>query len=247
MNNKQTGDIINTKKFLFEVYEIDSKIFKRINNKSYINNEFVSIQDLVYIKLVHYDYENNIRVGELIIHKAILNETKKIFKDLFKIKYQINSMKLIDDYWKNNPDESDRNSILNNNSSAFCYRNATNKKTLSNHALGISIDINPLDNPYIPRNKDHTFNYSGLTEYEKNTLIDRDNKAKENPHIITLNDEACKIFKKYGFECGGIWPKRSILNPCDWQHFQPNKKKMKIIKKRISKIHNKNKGEKNEK
>lgn len=66
-----------------------------------------------------------------------------IFRELFDIEYEIQSMRLIDDYWTGDGISSDSNSIDNNNTSAFCYRLATGGQNLSNHALGRAIDINP--------------------------------------------------------------------------------------------------------
>ncbi len=36
-----------------------------------------------------------------------------------------------------------------NNTSGFNYRNATARATLSNHAYGRAIDLNPFTNPYV--------------------------------------------------------------------------------------------------
>lgn len=231
------GDIVNFSDFIFESYDIKKgdNIYNRIYGRSYIENNYISLNNLIYIKLLHYDYNSNVKVGELIINKVIINEIKEVFKRLFDIKYQIYSMKLIDDFWiENDLVKTDRNSIINNNTSAFCYRNIMNKNELSNHALGIAIDINPYDNPCVPRNIDGSFDYSLLTEYEKNTLINREEKAKTNQHLITLEDIICDIFRSVGFECGGIWPKLSNLKACDWQHFAPNVNKMKEIYNKLN-------------
>ena len=143
-------------------------------------------------------------------------------------------MRLIDDFWDKDGVTTDRNSVASNNSSSFCYRTIPNRTTLSNHAYGLAIDINPLDNPYTPRNSDGTFDDSLLTDYEKSLLIDREEKAKENKHIITLNDSICKVFDSVGYECGGIWPLQRDEWSCDWQHFEPNEAKMKEINERIN-------------
>lgn len=233
-------DIINSKEFIFECYNINKNdpIYKRIINKSFKENSSIYLHELVYIKLLHYNYKNQVVVGELIIHASIINEIKEIFKNLFNIKYQIYSMRLIDDFWlSNDPIKSDRNSVLNNNTSAFCYRNISNKNTLSNHSKGIAIDINPLENPYIKRNDDGSFNYDELTEYEISVLVNREEKAKYNKHLIVLNDEICNIFEKEGFICGAVWPTISDKYPCDYQHFEPNKDKMRQVNKKIKEIH----------
>lgn len=242
LKDKKAGEIIETNNFIFEEYDIklNDEIYNRIINKSYRENDYVSYKDLAYIKLLHYGYDNKVKVGELIIHKAVVNEMKKVFNDLFNIKYQINSMHLIDNYWINNDGLlSDRKSIEHNNSSSFCFRIILNTTKLSNHAYGIAIDINPFDNPYAPKDENKEFDYSRLTPYEKDLMFDREEKAKTNRHIITLNDEICKIFESVGYECGGIWPSRGDTLSCDWQHFEPNKDKMKEIMTRIETIHNK--------
>lgn len=231
-----SGDKVNINSFIFENYDIleNDEIFKRIYGKTYQENNDISLSDLTYIKLLHYNYNNEIVVGELIINKVILDEVKKVFETLFNNKYQIYSMKLIDDFFiKDDPIMTDRNNVLHNNTYSFYYRKISNKDVLSNHALGIAIDINPFENPYTPRNKDGSFDDSLLTEKEKELLINREEKAKTNRHIITLNDIICNTFSKEGFECGGIWPIQSDLWSCDWQHFEPNDSKILEIKEKM--------------
>lgn len=230
------GTVVHFNDFIFESKDIveNDPIYKRINGKSYRKNDDISLDELAYIKMLHYNYDGNVIVGEIIVNKAILDETREVFSDLFTIKYQIYSMRLIDDFWvEDDPIKTDRNSVFHNNSSSFCYRRVANKANLSNHALGIAIDINPLDNPYTPRNEDGSFDDSLLTSYERNVLIDREEKAKCNKHIITVGDTICRVFDSVGFECGGIWPLQNEKWSCDWQHFEPNEEKMPIIIKRI--------------
>lgn len=244
LENIKVGTKVNFDKFIFETKDIvkDDEIYKRIYGRSYHPNDYISINELSYIKMLHYDYNGDIIVGEMIVNKVIIDEVREVFNNLFKLKYQINSMRLIDDFWiDNNPLKTDRNSILHNNSSCFCYRKISNKETLSNHAFAIAIDINPLDNPYTPRKEDGTFDDSILSEYEKSILIDRKNKAKINPHIITLGDSICKIFDEVGFECGGIWLLQSNDWSRDWQHFEPNVEKMSIVMERIELLKKKEK------
>lgn len=236
LQNINVGEVVNFTDFIFESRDIveNDDIYERINGKSYIKNSDVYLDELVYIKMLHYNYDGNVTVGEMIVNKAILNETREIFSTLFIFKYQIHSMRLIDDFWiEGDALQADRNSISHNNSSCFCYRRIAKQEKLSNHALGIAIDINPLDNPCTPRNKDGSFDDSLLSDYEKNTLINRKDKAKVNRHIITLGDIACTVFDSVGFECGGIWPLQNEKWPSDWQHFEPNAEKMPIVIKRI--------------
>ena len=238
LENIKVGQKVNCSDFLFENKDIveSDDVYKRINGKSYQKNDDISLSDLTYIKMLHYNYDGDVVVGEMIVNKVIIDEVREVFSSLFMLKYQINSMHLIDDFWVGEALATDRNSVSHNNSSCFCYRRITNQTNLSNHALGLAIDINPLDNPYTPRNKDGSFDNNLLTDYEKDLLIDREEKAKHNPHIITLDDTICKVFASIGYECGGIWPTQSDEWSRDWQHFEPDEAKMKEIKERMSTV-----------
>jgi len=102
-------------------------------------------------------------------------------------------------------------SIKNNNTSSFNYRNVPGSKKRSNHALGLAIDINPYENPYIPTSGGIS-DYSALDEKEYYYATNRNNR---DPHVITHEDLAYKLFKAYGFTWGGDW--NSLK---DYQHFE---------------------------
>lgn len=197
--------------FYHEIKSIikDNSIYKRIINKSYKENNDITLDDLVYIKLNYYNYDNEIVEGELIVNKKIMDDIINIFKELFKNKYQINSIKLIDDYWINNGVESDTNSIKHNNSSAFNYRNIPNSNNLSHHALGLAIDINPRQNPYVVFVNGER-DYSNFDEEE---IYYAENRVGD--HVITHDDLCYKVFTKYGFTWGGDWNHAK-----DYQHFE---------------------------
>jgi hypothetical protein len=87
-----------------------------------------------------------------------------------------------------------------NNSSAFHYRTKTGKTQLSRHALGLAIDLNPVQNPFVrdgvilpPR--------ASYDPYARGTL------SADHPVV--------QEFRKLGWIWGGDW---SSLK--DWQHFE---------------------------
>lgn len=193
----------------FTVNEISDDILEYINGKSYVENENIKLDDLRYLKLLHYNYEHEIQVGELIVNAKIAEDCKDVFQELFVKEYEIESMHLIDKYWTGDSVDSDTNSIEHNNTSAFNYRVVPNTDRLSNHAAGFAIDINPLQNPYVKYNDDGSFAkyYKDMEKY-----TDRDG---ENEHMITHDDVCYKVFEKYGFTWGGDW-----INSKDYQHFE---------------------------
>lgn len=174
----------------------------RMQEKSMPETATISYDELRYLTVFHYDYEGNIRKGELVCNKAIARDLLLIFRALFSRAYPINSIRLVDDF-----DASDEVSMQANNTSCFNYRTVAGSKTLSKHAKGMAIDINPLENPYV---KGSFIQPSTATDY-----VDRN---KDFPHKIDENDFCKEVFESFGFQWGGNW-----LTVKDYQHFEKRK------------------------
>lgn len=192
----------------FQAYPIPEAVLARISGKSYVENEDVGIDQLRYLKVLHYNFDNQIQVGELIVNEKLSADFTEIFRRLFEAEYQINSIYLIDNYWVGNGADSDSASIDQNNTSAFCYRRVTGGDSLSNHALGCAIDINPQQNPYVyyDQNSMPVWDHQNADAYIERRSAD---------HMMTTDDICYKIFLEYGFTWGGDW-----TNPKDYQHFE---------------------------
>ena len=73
------------------------------------------------MKVLHYDHDGEIRVGELVVHKDILDDVTAIFAELFEKKYPINSMYLIDNYFGGETASAARErSAERDNTTCFC-------------------------------------------------------------------------------------------------------------------------------
>lgn len=197
-------------KLYFQAYEIKTTgyTYSRINGKSYQENSNIKLGDLRYLKVLHYNFDHERQVGELIVNAELAEEILEIFKELYDAEYEIESMHLVDNYWTGDADTSDSASIDVNNTSAFNYRAATGGSKLSNHAYGSAIDMNPQQNPYVSyKSGEASWSHKNANDY-----IARDTGL---PHVITHEDAAYKIFKNHGFKWGGDWE-----NPKDYQHFE---------------------------
>ena len=140
---------------------------------------------------------------ELICNEAIAQDLLEIFRELYKAKYKIERISLIDNYGAD-----DTRSMEANNTSCFSFRFMTGSTTrISKHGMGLAIDINPLYNPYVKGNK---IDPPSGARYAKN----RD-KRKDIPMKIDRNDLCYKLFIKHGFKWGGAWKSSK-----DYQHFE---------------------------
>lgn len=164
----------------------------------------ISYGDLCYMSVLHYNFHGVERVGELICNKAIAQDLVEIFYELYRNEYQIEQIRLIDEY-----SGDDTLSMQDNNTSCFNYRVVDGTSSLSKHALGLAIDINPFYNPYIVYKNDGS---TYISPQGSETYADR---SKDFAYKIDENDLCYKLFKEHGFVWGGDW------NSCkDYQHFQ---------------------------
>ena len=186
----------------FFYMELNDTMKKRITGVSYPANDKkakIHYDDLRYIGLLYYDFEGNVKTGELIVHKKLADETMQIFYELYQAKYPFTSVRLVDDYGAD-----DRLSTEANNASAFNYRSVAGSKKLSLHSYGMAIDINPKFNPYV---KKGVVSPKNGAEYA--------DRSKDFPGKIDRDDLCCKLFTKHGWKWGGSW--KTVK---DYQHFE---------------------------
>ena len=192
-----------------EIREGDA-VYQRIYGQSYVDNNDISLSDLRYLTMLHVNFDGRYQVGEMIVNAEVASQVTDIFLQLLEARYEIYSMYLIDDFWVGNGTDSDTNSIDHNNTSCFCYRPATGSSRISRHALGLAIDINPQQNPYVRILSDGSLDYA-----HENAAEFVSNRTSDMPHVITYDDYAYQLFTSYGWTWGGSWD-----NPKDYQHFQ---------------------------
>lgn len=164
----------------------------------------VTFDDLSYLHIRHYDFEGNPAEGELICNNYIAQDLVEIFYQLYLNEYQLESVLLIDEF-----DGDDTASMEANNTSCFNYRVVEGSTSLSKHAYGLAIDVNPLYNPYVTYEKDGTENISPAAAY---SYADR---SVNFAYKIDENDLCYKLLTQHGFIWGGNW--NSVK---DYQHFQ---------------------------
>lgn len=164
----------------------------------------ISYADLRYVHIIHYDFDGNLAEGELICHNFIAEDLLEIFYDLYASEYQIEKVTLIENY-----NGDDTASMADNNTSCFNYRVVDGTKSLSKHALGLAVDINPLYNPYIRYDKKGGQTVSPV---EGEAYADR---TVSFPYKIDPDDLCYRLFTEHGFTWGGNWNSSK-----DYQHFQ---------------------------
>ena len=188
----------------FSIDTISDATFLRMQGKSYKKGCTVKRSDLRYLKLSHYDGNGNDTIGEIVCNKMIANDLKEIFQELYRHRYPIERMRLIDDY-----DADDERSMRANNTSCFNFRPIAGSKKLSKHSQGMAIDINPLYNPCVKRDK------QGHVSVQPSTASKYAERSTKRKFMIDKNDLCYRLFMKHGFIWGGSWHSTK-----DYQHFE---------------------------
>lgn len=195
----ETADI-EEPEIVFTYSSLSDEVVETITGVSYKENNKIKIEDLAYLQVTYWGFDDEDHVGEIILNKRVADQVLEIFRELYEAKFPIEKIKLIDEY-----DADDELSMSDNNTSVFCYREieGSNGK-LSKHGYGIAIDINPVQNPYVKN--DIVLPESGRT------YLDRTNVRKG---MIVKGDVCYEAFKKRGWTWGGEW--NSLK---DYQHFE---------------------------
>lgn len=184
---------------VFTINKIDDIVYNRINNISYKENDYITLEDLRYLEVTYWGFDDKRHYGELIVNQLVAEEVIEIFKELYQNRYLIDKIVLVDEY-----DGDDLKSMAANNTSAFNYRKVAGSNKLSNHSYGLAIDINPLQNPYIK---------SGHVSPEGG--YDYINREINQIGMVHKDDICYQTFTSRGWEWGGDW--KSIK---DYQHFE---------------------------
>lgn len=187
---------------------IPSDIREYMTGKSYKANGNISLDDLSYLTIPHYDFNYNVTEGHLVVNKALAEEVLDIFAELFDVKYPIERMELIDKYGAD-----DYESIEYNNTSAFNYRKSTSGNSLSNHAYGRAIDLNPQINPYV--NSSGTGAHQNAREYWSRDTSKWTSEIAKAAYMGPGTDIYNIFVNKHGWTWGGSWSSYR-----DYQHFE---------------------------
>ena len=201
------ADILDTtyedNKEQFYISEIPDDIFEKMQGKSYKADCTFPRENLRYIHVLHVGFDNQVHEGELVVNKDIADDVLEIFKELYESGYQIEKVRLIDEY-----DADDEASMSDNNSSAFNFRSISHTTKISKHGMGMAVDINTLYNPYVKT-------VDGELSIEPANATDYVDRSKDFSHKIDHDDLCYKLFTEHGFEWGGDW-----THSKDYQHFE---------------------------
>jgi D-alanyl-D-alanine carboxypeptidase len=153
----------------------------------------VSLSDLRLLSVTHWDFESRARRGQIVVHRDAAPGLAKVFRRLYQLKFPIRHMKLDDMYgpMRARPADGDV-------TGSFRCRRAvpspcgSGSGNWSNHAYGLAIDVNPVENPYVGCGAVHDPRSRPFTDRS------RTRKGMVTPAVV-------RAFAAMGWEWGGDW------------------------------------------
>ncbi len=155
--------------------------------------------ELRLLSLSHWTFDDSVASGRLIVASEVADPLLDIFRTLFRLRFPIAKMRLVDDYGGD-----DELSMTDNNTSAFNCRLIAGTQRPSKHALGVAVDINPIQNPYIAHGKAHP--------PAGHDYLDR---TRRRTGMLLPDDAVVSAFKERGWIWGGDW-----IELKDYHHFE---------------------------
>ncbi|MGH2785473.1 MAG: M15 family metallopeptidase [Actinomycetota bacterium] len=163
----------------------------------------VPLDDLRLLRLTHNGFDGAVHTGEIVVHEDHARDVLGVFESLFDARFPIRRIELVDVY----AGDDDRSMAADNTSGFNCRPSTGDAGSWSQHAYGLAIDINPIQNPYVPR--------SGPVEPPAGAkYADRSVPVQG---LIRPNDVVVRAFERIGWSWGGEWSSAK-----DYQHFSAN-------------------------
>lgn len=144
---------------------------------------------LAWIQLDHLDFAGEVRTGELVCAQAIAADVISLFARLYRLGFPIRTMTLIDDF-----DADDDRSMAADNCSAFNFRVVAGTDMLSQHAHGLAVDLNPIENPWVTP-----------ARHVPPAGADFLDRTAIRPGMIVRPGPVTAVLDELGWEWGGDW------------------------------------------
>jgi hypothetical protein len=149
------------------------------------------------LEVSHWDFAGRRRVGSIVVAAREARDVLSVFRKLYVARFPIRRLRPVDVY-----KGSDDASMAADNTSGFNCRFVSGTRRWSQHAYGLAIDINPVENPYVDGGR--------VRPPAGRRYLDR---SRVRPGMVVAGDVVLRAFASIGWSWGGRW------SSPDYQHF----------------------------
>jgi hypothetical protein len=152
------------------------------------------------VRLSYWGFDGQAHMGALILNESAVRDVVVVFRRLYGARFPLRRLRPIDAYGGN-----DERSLAADNTSAFNCRYVVGPgpRRWSQHAYGLAVDVNPVENPYLEGGRVHP--RAGRAYL---------NRSKVRPGMAVRGGLLVRAFAAVGWQWGGRW-----RGTPDYQHF----------------------------
>jgi D-alanyl-D-alanine carboxypeptidase len=164
----------------------------------------IPMRELRLLTLRYWGFDGEVHQGPMVVNRAVASQVVAVFQRLFQARFPIQELHLAVQYV---PELDDPNDTRNYTDAFNCRPVVTARgpaTSWSQHAYGLAIDINPIQNPYV-----------AADGYVRNLHARRyRDRSLRRPGMIHPGDVAVRAFAAIGWKWGGDWNGHK-----DYMHF----------------------------
>jgi hypothetical protein len=195
-------------RYQFNVQKLPPRVQTLLKERAWRPGCPVPLSGLRLLSVSHWGFDGQERVGRLVVNRSAAVELVDVFRRLYRQRFPIRHMQLTDIYGPKSQQPADGDVT----GSFFCRQAAaspcTGRKrtgTWSNHAYGLAIDVNPLENPYVGCGVSY--------DPDARRYLDRSRLRKG-----MVTSAVVQAFASIGWGWGGYWSGQTK----DYMHFSYN-------------------------
>jgi hypothetical protein len=168
----------------------------------------VSLSQLRLLTVRHWGFDGRPHTGQLVVHEDAAAPLSRVFRRLYELRFQIHHLRLEDMYDRRSwPDDGDVTASFECRQAVRspCSGAAGGTGSWSNHAYGLAVDLNPVENPYV-----------GCGQTRDPEAVSFMDRTRHRRGMVTR--AVIDAFASIGWEWGGDWSG----NTKDYMHFSHN-------------------------
>jgi hypothetical protein len=190
--------------FSASIHPLNSDQRAALNGRFWRPSCPVGLAQLRVLTVNYWGFDRHAHTGELVVNRKAAVPLGRVFRQLYLMRFPIRHLSFDDAYGPRQPADGDL-------SGSFECRRAipspcgSGSGNWSNHAYGLAVDLNPVENPYVG---------CGMTRRpESRPYL---NRKRLRPGMVT--PAVVEAFRSIGWGWGGAWPG----NTKDYMHFSWN-------------------------
>jgi D-alanyl-D-alanine carboxypeptidase-like protein len=165
----------------------------------------VPLGDLRLLMLRYWGFDGQVHEGPMVVNVMVARDVVRVFRRLFQARFAIKEVHLAVQY--RGPKDDDPNDRRDYTAGFNCRPVLTARGPLprwSQHASGLAVDINPIQNPYVTA--DGFVKNNHARPFRRRSL--------RRPGMIHPGDVVVRAFAAIGWRWGGYW-----IGDKDYMHF----------------------------